>query len=48
MADHLDLPDTETGNARLKQLFRHLLLLEADMNAYRLGSRKSASTASRV
>jgi len=33
------LPDSETGNARLRQLFHHLLLLEADMNAYRAGRR---------
>ena len=35
------LPDSETGNARLRQLFHHLLLLEADMNAYRAGSSRS-------
>src|SRR4051812_49038774 len=35
------LPNSETGNARLRQLFRHLLLLEADMNAYRAGSSQS-------
>jgi CheY-like chemotaxis protein len=42
------LPDTETGNARLTQLFSHLLLLEADMNAYRAGSGKSTISASRM
>ena len=42
------LPDTQTGNARLRRLFRHLLLLEADMNAYRAGSSKTPVSASRL